>query len=143
MSKLIMIREAGLLTDGSYRTEIWNGPLNSKARHYIRKLMSEHFEYLYRTWPFVDHIDLVVTIYDEKGDVSPVWLTYGGIIAGDQWHMYAGCYWGTPRMSRWTRELSREEMKMYLNSKYGRVAEQFRFGDVNYNVRNDVYFDYD
>ena len=143
MSKLIMIREAGHLTDGSYRTEIWNGPLNSKARHYIRKLMSEHFEYLYRTWPFVDRLDLVATIYDELGNVVPMCLTYGGIIAGDQWQMYAGGYWRVPCMARWTRELSRDEMKMHLNSKYGRAVERLCFGDVNYNVRNDVYFDYD
>lgn len=122
MSKLIMIREAAGAAEESYKVAIWNGPLNNKLRHYIRQLMTEHFETLYQKWPYIDRLDLVATIYDELGNVVPVCLTYGGIIAGDQWQMYAGGYWRCPCMARWTRELSRDEMKMYLNSKYGRWA---------------------
>lgn len=124
MSKLIMIRDAGT-AEGTYKTVIWNGPLNNKARHHINKLMKDYFEDLYRKMLFIDRLDLVATIFDESANVMPVYLTYGGIIADDQWQMYAGCYWGYPHMARWTRELSRDEMKIYLNSKYGRRACYF------------------
>lgn len=125
MSKLIMIREAAGAVEESYKVAIWNGPLNNKLRHYIRQLMAEHFETLYQKWPYMDRLDLVATIYDELGNVVPVCLTYGGIIADDQWQMYAGGYWRGPCMARWTRELSGDEMKIYLNSKYGRRACYF------------------
>lgn len=122
---------------------IWHGNLNSKCLHAIRKRMAAYFDQLRSERPFANTIDIGAIVLNGDGAMEPVLAWYGGHVCMDAWQMYTSSYWGYHRIARWEKPMSPDELKIYLNSKYDRTAERLRFGDVNYNVRNDVYFDSD